>query len=274
MKTAVQLYSVRDEVAVDFAGTLKKVAAMGYEGVEFAGLFGHSAGEVKAWCEEAGLVPISAHVPLPDLLDNTEETLDTYAAVGCKFVVIPHMSTDYLPGHKDFHVLEENMERIGRAAKERGMTLLYHNHNFEFEKYNGEWAMDVMYNTFSAEYLETEIDTCWVNVAGVDPAGYVRKYAGRAPVVHLKDFFQQGHITGKLFDLIGVEDESAEAQKPNDTFGFRPLGQGCQNVPELLAAAADAGAGWVVVEQDAPAEGDTPMASIEASINYLKTLNY
>lgn len=273
MKTGVQLYSVREELAKDFAGTLRQVAALGYDGVEFAGLYGHSAEEIKGLCAELGLEPISAHVPLFDLIDDTDNTMATYAAIGCKYVVIPHMSADFLPGHRDFHVLEENLPRVSAAAKEKGMQLLYHNHNFEFEKIGGEWALDVMYKVFPAGVLDTEIDTCWANVGGVDPAAYVKQYAGRAPVVHLKDFWQQGHITGKLFDLIGVED-NAPAKGPNDTFGFRPVGSGCQDMPAILKAAAEAGAGWVIVEQDEPAPGDTRMESIQKSIGYLKTQKY
>lgn len=273
MKTGVQLYSVRDEMGKDFAGTLRQVAALGYEGVEFAGLFGHAPEEIRGLCAELGLEPISAHVPLFDLIDKTEETLTAYAAIGCRYVVIPHMSADFLPGHRDFYVLTENLPRVSAAAKAKGMQLLYHNHNFEFEKIGGQWALDRMYKTFPAGVLDTEIDTCWANVGGVDPAEYVKQYAGRAPVVHLKDFWQQGHITGKLFDLIGVED-NAPAKGPNDTFGFRPVGSGCQDMPAILAAAAEAGAGWVIVEQDEPAPGDSRMDSIRKSIEYLKTLTY
>ena len=137
----------------------------------------------------------------------------------------------------------------------------------------GEWALDRLYKTFPAGVMDTEIDTCWANVGGVDPAAFVKQYAGRAPVVHLKDFWQQGHITGKLFDLIGVED-NAPAQGPNESFGFRPVGAGCQDMPAILKAAAEAGAGWVIVEQDEPAPGDTRMESIQKSIDYLKTLTY
>ncbi len=276
MKTGVQLYSVRDNMAKDFAGTLKAVAEMGYDGVEFAGLFDHSAEEVKALCAQYGLDPISAHVPLTDMLDKTEETMALYGAVGCKFIVIPHMSGDYLPTRKDFHVLEENLPRIAAEAKKYGMTLLYHNHNFEFFKTGDEWALDVMYQSFPADCLQTEIDTCWANIGGEVPAEYVRKYTGRAPVVHLKDFYQEGKATGKLFDLIGVDDkpQANEPAKPNNTFGFRPVGMGLQDIPAILAAAADAGAGWVIVEQDQPALDMTPMESIKASIDYLKTQTY
>lgn len=75
----------------------------------------------------------------------------------------------------------------GKVAKELGMTLLYHNHDFEFEKINGKYALDILYKEVPADLLETEMDTCWGNVDGEYPPPYIRKYRGRAPVVHLKE---------------------------------------------------------------------------------------
>ena len=77
---ALQLYSVRDDMEADFAGTLKKVKSFGYDGVEFAGLYGHTAEEVKKMCEDAGVTPISAHVPY-DELKKGDETFKTYACL-------------------------------------------------------------------------------------------------------------------------------------------------------------------------------------------------
>ena len=69
-KIGLQLYSVREDMQKDFEGTLKKVKEMGYDGVEFAGLYGKTAAEVKAICKEVGLVPISAHIPFVDMIKN------------------------------------------------------------------------------------------------------------------------------------------------------------------------------------------------------------
>lgn len=272
MKTGVQLYSVRTDLSADFEGTLKAVAEMGYDGVEFAGLCDHDPKEIAALCAKYNLEPISAHVPYAQLRDNTEETLDAYAAIGCKFVVIPYLVPEDRPGTPGFDAVIENASRIGAAAKERGMTLLYHNHDFEFQKIGDTYALEVLYNTVPADLLQTELDTCWVNVGGEEPAAYVRKYTGRAPIVHLKDFFKKGH-GGKMFKLIGIDDND-EDEGENENFGFRPLGQGMQDIPSLLEASADAGAGWVIVEQDEPKKGMTRMESIRASIDYLKTLTY
>ncbi len=269
LPVAVQLYSVRTDMAEDFRGTLEKVKALGYDGVEFAGLFEHTAEEVKAMCEEIGLIPLSAHVPFNQMVED-ETLLEAYAKIGCKFVAIPSLDSDHRPsGPLFFTETVENTKKLGARAKELGMTLLYHNHDFEFVKLEGGYGLDVLYSEVSADLLETELDTCWIKVAGENPAAYVRKYAGRCPVVHLKDF--AGQKSANMYELIGVKTEA----KPEATeFEFRPVGSGVQSFPEILKAAEESGATWVVVEQDKPSMGLTPMESIQKSREYLRTLGY
>ena len=264
---ALQLYTVRDELKADFEGTLKKVKALGYDGVEFAGLFGKSADEVEKMCEEIGLVPISAHVPFVDMMENPQ-LLETYAEIGCKYVVIPYITEEYRPGEKKFAEVIEGAKLLGSKANELGMKLCYHNHDFEFTKINGEYALDILYEEVSQDLLQTELDTCWVNIGGEDPAQYIRKYSGRCEVVHLKDFV--GGKTENMYALIGIDED--EKKDTGVKFEFRPVGYGVQNFPDILEAAKDAGALWVVVEQDQPSMGKTPMECAEMSINYLKSL--
>ncbi len=271
LPVAVQLYSVRDEMEQDFYGTIKSMKELGYDGVEFAGLFGKNPAEIKAFCEEIGIVPISAHVPYYDMLENPEKVLADYAEIGCKYVAVPYLTEECRPGTDGFAATVEGIRKIAQAAKELGIQLLYHNHDFEFVKIGEEYALDVLYSSIPADLLQTEIDTCWVNVAGVNPAEYIEKYAGRSPVVHLKDFKKSGEKLGKLYDLIGIDDE-AEQEEEEDSFSFMPVGYGVQDMPSILAACENAGAKWVVVEQDSPAKGDTPMNSVKLSREYLKTL--
>ena len=264
---ALQLYSVRDEMAADFAGTLKTVKALGYDGVEFAGLFDRSAAEVKALCADIGLVPISAHVPFVDML-RQPDLLDTYREIGCRYVVIPYLTEEYRPGAEKFGDVIEGAKMLGKKANELGMTLCYHNHDFEFVKIDGEYALDILYREVPAQLLSTQLDTCWVNVGGEDPSAYIRQYAGRVDLVHLKDF--AGGRSDHMYALIGIDDDKKEAASGD--FEFRPLGCGLQDVPAILAAAAEAGAKWMIVEQDSPSMGKTPLECADMSIRYLKTI--
>ncbi len=268
LPVAVQLYSIRNEVEKDMKAALIKVKEMGYDGVEFAGLYGNKPADIKAMCAEVGLTPISAHVPIDELVNTPEATVAAYAEIGCKFIVVPYVIEERRPGASKFEQTIEDMKMIGALAKKHGMTLLYHNHDFEFIKIDGTYGLDLIYEKISADLLETEIDTCWVNVGGENPAKYVLKYSGRAPIVHLKDF--AGSKSENMYELIGID---KKAEKSN-TFEFRPVGFGNQNIPDILAASVAAGAGWVVVEQDQPSMGKTPLESVKMSRDYLKLLGW
>lgn len=266
LPVAVQVYSVRKDAEADFYGTLKKIKEMGYDGVEFAGLYGHSADEVKAMLDELGLKAMSAHVPFKELKD--EQTFKKYATFGMKYIAIPSLpdADRYEGGNFDKTITD--IKKVGNMAKKYGMQLLYHNHDFEFAKIGDEYILDYMYSNTTPDELMTELDTCWVNVGGENPAQYVLKYADRAPVVHLKDFV--GHKSENMYELIGEDKKVANAVG----FEFRPVGYGCQDWVSILDAAQKAGAEWVVVEQDKATIGKTPLESIEMSRNYLKTLGF
>ncbi len=268
---ALQVYSVRDFAEKDLEGTLQKIKEMGYDGVELAGLYGYSYAEVKAAVEKAGLVLVSAHVALADMLADPQGVLSGYAEMGCKYVAVPYLPEELRPGTEQFGKTVEDIRMLAGIAKEKGMVMLYHNHDFEFAKLDGEYALDMLYRVIPADLLQTEIDTCWVNVAGENPAAFVRKYAGRAPVVHLKDFYMSSRDAKSdkpFYELIGVDKKAGG----ENVFEFRPVGYGLQNFPVILEAAADAGAGWVVVEQDRPSMGKTSMECAQMSREYLKKI--
>lgn len=266
---ALQLYSIRDDMQKDFEGSLKKVKAMGYDGVEFAGLFDVQPAKIKAMLSEIGLVPISAHVPHTDAVADPAGVLGAYAEIGCKYIAIPYLTEEYRMGAAQGEKTVADIRALGETARSLGMTLLYHNHDFEFEKMDGEYKLDLLYKAIPAELLQAEIDTCWVNVAGENPCDYLRKYAGRAPVVHLKDFHLEGGSAKGAYKLIGIADDGTKSE---GNFEFRTLGKGMQDVPAILKAAKDAKAQWIVVEQDEPSIGHTRMQCAELSMQYLKSL--
>ena len=260
----VQLYSVRGDMESDFYGTLKAISEMGYDGVEFAGLFGNTPEQVKAWCEELELNPISAHVPLVDMIDDIDGVIETYKAIGCKYLVVPYVTEERRPGAEKFEETVGVIGEIAKKVKDAGLTLLYHNHDFEFKTLeDGTYGLDYLYATVPADLLQTELDLCWVKYAGEDPAEFLRKYSGRAPVVHFKDYFFEGEKEGDPYALIGMEEE---AEQLKSTFEFRPMGCGVQDVQSLLDAFKDAGSDWIIVEQDEPSMGLTPMECIKKSI--------
>ncbi len=267
MKLGLQLYSVREDLEKDFFGTLERVKALGYDGCEFAGLYGKTPEEIKEKCRELDLVPISAHVTYDELANDMEKTVKLYKEIGCKYIAVPYLPESLRYGTEAYPTVVENIRKIGKVCKENGIVLLYHNHDFEFAKNEkGNYVLDELYTEIDSSLLQTEIDTCWVNVAGENPCDYVRKYTNRAPVVHLKDF--AGEKNQNMYKLIGIENEAKEEIK--NTFEFRPLGYGKQNIPAIVEASKDAGALWVIAEQDEPSMGKSRMECAEMSINYIK----
>lgn len=269
LPVAVQVYSVRDDAEADFKGTMTKIKEMGYDGVELAGLYGMAPEEVRAILDEVGIPCVSAHVPYTDLVADMEGTVESYKTIGCQYIAIPYLTEEYRPGTPGFAEVVENAKKLGQVCKDKGITLLYHNHDFEFDKVeDGRYALDYLYDTVSADLLQTELDCCWVKVSGEDPAAYIRKYANRSPVVHLKDFV--GEKSDNMYKLIGIdENEAQNATK----FEFRAVGSGKQDFPAILEAAVESGSKWVVVEQDAHYE-NTPMEDIRLSREYLKSLGW
>ena len=139
---ALQLFTVREECKENLYGTLKKIKEMGYDGVEFAGLHHHTVQELKEMLEDIGLEAVSAHVPYKDMVENPAVFAE-YAELGCKYIVVPYLTEEYRPGEPRFEEMVANLSSFGKAANENGMTLLYHNHDFEFITINGEYALDV-----------------------------------------------------------------------------------------------------------------------------------
>ncbi len=261
---ALQVYSVRDAATEDFEGTMRAVKEMGYDGVELAGLYGlESAVACKKVLDKVGLELVSAHVGFDALEDDAQ--LDDYAATGVKFVAIPWMVAP--KNEEELNAAIARIRNCGERCKARGIQMLYHNHDFEFEKINDKYILDTYYAEIPADLLQTELDTCWVNVGGENPSEYVRKYTGRAPIVHLKDF--TGSKSENMYALIGTDTAKEDSA---GKFEFRPVGYGKQDFPSILAAAEDAGAGWVVVEQDSPALDKTPLECAKMSIDYLKSI--
>lgn len=268
MKLGLQLYSVRADAERDLAGTLREIAEMGYEGVELAGLYGHSAEEVRDLAQELGLTVISAHVGLAEFRQGVAETVAKYRTAGCRYLAVPHLAAEDRPDGANFPQAAKEIAAIAEECARQGLTLLYHNHDFEFAKLpDGRTELEALYACAPETLLQTEIDVCWVTVVGEDPAALIRKYAGRAPLVHLKDF--TGDRSAEHYESLGLEHRPAPGAEP---FSFRPVGSGTVAIPAVLEAAKEAGTCWAIVELDEPAEGQTALESVRLSAAYARSV--
>lgn len=242
MKLGIQLWSVRNEANADFKGTVEKLKAMGYEGVEIAGISSLNYFEMAEVLNSAGITAISAHIGLDEI--ENEEKLEGLKGLGLKYAAFNGMgiSKESIP------YLRDNFTRLGKICRENGIYLLYHNHDYEFAKIDEVPGLDLVYGAVNPKYLGAEIDTCWVKYAGIDPAEYIRKYKGRCPLIHIKDY---------------------NGGKKGEDFSYKAVGSGVMDVGAVINAAKAAGSEWIIVEQDTPEKGRTPMDSCKESAEFI-----
>lgn len=243
----LQLYSVRNQLEQDFVGTLKKVAAMGYEGVEFAGIYGGLSGkELAALVQDLGLKVVGTHTSIYRLRDNLEEEVQFHVDLGAPYCVAPWLPEEFRTSAAFPEILSV-MQRAGDAFSKVGIGFGYHNHDFEFiVKIDGQYMLDALFERTDATKVQAELDVGWVYEAGVDTLAYVEKYSGRLPLVHLKDF----------------------AKDSAGNWVTMPVGKGTTPIKEVIPVAEKAGSSWLIVEQD-NSTGDI-MQEIAESRQWLK----
>lgn len=271
-KIGLQLYSIREEMERDMDAALKQVKEIGYDCVEFAGYFGHSAEEVRAMLDKYGLECVSVHQDPMLFIEEGQKAVDYIKTLGAKYCAIPWYTADKLAGSSNWDSTVKLFVEVGKLLKDNGIQQLYHNHDFEFNKFEGKFLLDWNYETIPAEYLQPQIDTCWVHYAGYDPSEYLMKYAGRIKVVHLKDFVCEKLGNGPVYALIGKDGTEEKKATPEENgFDFRPVGYGIQDFPQIIDAADKAGAEILIVEQDRSTQ-HPPMEAAKISREYLKSL--
>lgn len=244
-KVGLQLYSVRDYMEKDMDSTLKAVKEMGYDYVEFAGYFGKSAKEVKTLLDKYALKCISVHQK-PDIFVNEgQKAVDYLKTIGAEFCAIPWYNVDEYKNN--WHSTVELFKNTGKLLYDNGIQMLYHNHDFEFEKIDGEYIIDKLYREIPENLMQPQFDTCWIHYAGENPADYLRKYSSRIKVVHLKDFVCEKFGGGPVYELIGNDKNKSREE---NGFKFKSIGSGIQNWEKILNACEDTDAEILIVEQD------------------------
>ncbi|MCX7842550.1 MAG: sugar phosphate isomerase/epimerase [Clostridia bacterium] len=244
MNVGVQLYTLRNETEKDFLGTLEKIADIGYEGVEFAGCYGGlKAHQIKDCLDRLGLKPAGSHVGIDLLRSDLDEVIEFSLEIGNKYIVCPWDRHDSWEG---WHEAAKLYKAIGEKCNEKGLKFCYHNHSHEFKKYNDKYAIDIIFNETNPECVLAEIDTYWVQYAGINPKEYLRKFKGRMPLLHQKD--------------MGAGEERATVE----------VGEGIMDIYGISAVAEEIGAEWLIVEQDDCSR--PPLESIKISFENLKKM--
>ena len=248
MKLGLQIYTLREYLSPDrIRDTLKKAKDMGYAGIEWFDLMGYSPKELADMTAEAGMEMFSLHRNINDLIACNPDELDAIAAVGVKYLPIGWLPRERLAGGALFEETCALIRTYGAEAKKRGMYLMYHNHDFDLDLFENKPLLDHLYAALPADILGAEPDTCWLYSGRVDPAEYIRTYADRAPIIHLKDCVADG-----------------------GRHGYKPVGSGVLDWNAIFAVCGKAD--WVCVEQDDPSDGMDAFACAAASAVFVRNL--
>jgi sugar phosphate isomerase/epimerase len=204
----LQIYTVRNEAAKDLPGTLKAIADIGYGEIELAGLPARPVAEMRTMLADSGLAVPSMHSGMSDLQAGAEQRIEYAKALGIQYLVCSFPSTAKPGGAPssiaagltldDWKWNAEQLNRIGELARKAGIRCGYHNHNLEFRSYDGVVAYDELLRLTDPALVTMELDIAWVVTAGHDPVAYLRKYADRISLLHVKDVRKDLQVTNEL----------------------------------------------------------------------------
>ncbi|MBL8027486.1 MAG: sugar phosphate isomerase/epimerase [Fibrobacteres bacterium] len=223
---ALQLYTLRDFLKTenDIESTLEKVAQIGYKAVEVAGLGPIESQKLRSILDKNGLKCISMHIGCNDLENDIEAVFAKMDILGIKVAAIGALPKEGRSA-EGYALYIPKLIAWADMFKARGYRLAYHNHRFEFEKYNGVLAMDLLANKVPNLYFE--LDLYWVTAGGGDPVAWIEKFQGRINEIHFKDCTVR-------------EDVAIMAE----------VGEGNLNWPAIINTCKKTGIEWCVVEQD------------------------
>jgi len=229
---ALQLYSVREDCKKDLPGVLKKVAAMGYAGVEFAGYHDYSAKDLRRMLDDNGLKAAGTHTGIQTLLgDEFEKTVDFNKTLGNPYLIVPGLPEEYRNSIAAWKKTAGLFNDIAKRAKKVDMRVGYHNHSHEFQTMDGEYPWDAFFGTAKKDVV-MQLDTGNALHGGADVTPFLERYPGRAITVHLKEFSKtndkaiigEGDVRwAKIFDLCESIGKTKWYIVEQESYAFPPL---------------------------------------------------
>ena len=244
MKIGAQFYTLREfcKTPEGLSESLKKVADIGYTTVQISGTCPFDPKWLKEELDKNGLTCVITHAP-KDQLADPKKVCDGHKIFGCEYVGLGYYKFkdgDLSRIYKEFC---QTYGPIAQAIRENGRYFMYHHHDMEFQKLEGQTILQKLANTFSPEDMGFTLDTYWIQRGGADPSRYIREFAGRIPCIHLKDY---GY-----------------------TATMEAVGQGNLNWDGIFAAAEASRVAYMLVEQD-NCNGLDPFDCLKTSYDFLK----
>jgi sugar phosphate isomerase/epimerase len=259
---SIQLYTLRDQLAIDLEGTLATLAEIGYTRVEHAGFVGRTVAEFKAALDAAGLRATSGHVQIPQPFDPTawSASLADANVLGSRYIVHPFFGIDFATGEvvrttAPWRAFARDLNRAGRMARDAGLKLGYHNHNWEFFRLTdnpSRTAYDVLTDTTDPDLVHLELDLFWAIRGARDPVDLIRQNKGRVLQYHVKDLNQAG--------------------------SFEDPGQGLIDFARIFRHSDEAGVREYIVERDdagtPPREPADALDTARVGYQFLRTVRF
>lgn len=249
---AAQMYTLRDftQNAAGLATTFAKLRKIGYEAVQISGIGPIDPAEVGKMLTDSGITCASTHMAWTRFQKEIDKVLDEHRMWNCKHPAVGGAPHEYFTPEAVGRMAEAANE-FGRKCAEAGMDWSYHNHNHELAQMTPRKTyLERFYELTDARHVKAELDTHWIQAGGGDSAQWITRYAGRVPVLHLKDF---------VMSPDGRERHFAE------------IGEGNMNFPAILQAAKAAGVQWYCIEQDL-CYGRDPFDSLKMSMDNLNAM--
>lgn len=244
-RIGIQLYTLRQAASADLAGTLARLAKVGYKELEFAGYYNHSATEVRALLDQNGLTAPSAHVGLNLIESAPEKTFADAKTVGHEWITVPSLPSGKRETADDWKGVAAQFNAAAAKAKAAGFRFAFHNHNDIIRKTGDVLPIDILMKETDPALVSYEMDIYWVVNGGADPLELLARYPGRFKMFHVKDA------------MAGPEHRMAD------------VGAGSIDFKTIFARGR--GIEHYFVEHDQPAD---PFASAAASFSYLSKLEF
>lgn len=251
---ALQLYTVREALKQDFDAGLGRVADIGFTHVEFAGL-PRPAAEIRTLMDKLGLKACGAHVGIEQFQRNFDQVVSDARTLGYDTVAVPWIGEEWRSA-EGWRKLARVFNELGSKCSDKGLTFCYHNHSFEFARLdNGRTGQEILFNETDPNHVHAELDCYWVKYADHDIEGWMKKLAGRVPLLHIKDMTVGEKATGAGQDRKMTE-----------------VGTGTIDYRSVVELAPNVGVRFIVVEQDSGWIDNDSLKSARISFENLRKI--
>lgn len=241
----LQLYTIKDETEKDFFGTIRRVGALGYDGVEFAGYFGAAATDLKQVLDESKLRAAGTHLNVNILRNELDVNIDYCKIIECPTILCPSFKVEERSA-SFFEQMADFFNEVAQKCKSSGLDFAYHIHGHEFVDFGDKTGMDILFENTDPALVNYELDTYWVERAGVDALAFFKQHGARCTFIHFKDM------------------------KDRNDWHDTEIGNGLIDTQGIIDASKAFDVKWFVVEQEA--FDMPPMESIAVSLENLRRM--